>query len=229
VELEHSAAKAVEAALAYQTNGHSAAEAAALLQRFKDEAIKNTGATGANAVAIGRLADELFRIPENVSSTVTVTTIKRTIVEESIVQHRSRAGGPAEEAEGGILSFAVGGLFEKHVAQIVRAGTVRVWGEKETGGEAYIPLSPQKRPRSLAILSEVAHRFGFGLLAESKADGAAVWSGGAAQGNGIERRLDVLIATMATLVGAVGRVAPGVGAEINGANATAFQLARARG
>jgi uncharacterized protein YukE len=59
-----------------------------------------------------------------------------------------------------VRAFASGG--EDHSAQI-SGPTMRVWAEPETGGEAYIPLSPAKRPRSLDILAEVADRFGYGL------------------------------------------------------------------
>lgn len=44
------------------------------------------------------------------------------------------------------------------------AGTV--FAEKETGGEAYIPLAPSKRGRSMAILMEVARLFGLNRNAE---------------------------------------------------------------
>ncbi|MGW1740447.1 phage tail tape measure protein [Nocardia sp. NPDC001965] len=57
--------------------------------------------------------------------------------------------------------FADGG--EDHTAQIAPAGDLRVWGEPETGGEAYIPLAAAKRVRSLGLLRRVADRFGFGL------------------------------------------------------------------
>lgn len=59
-------------------------------------------------------------------------------------------------------AFADGGV-EKHVAQIAKAGTMRLWAEPETGGEAYIPLAKSKRSQSLKILEEVARIFGFGL------------------------------------------------------------------
>lgn len=86
-------------------------------------------------------------------------------------------------ADGGILSgtgvqkFANGGIqmpsikqyakggVENHVAQIARgAWPVRVWAEPETGGEAYVPLHPSKRKRSLSILDEVAEMFGYSLV-----------------------------------------------------------------
>ncbi|MEV4741569.1 phage tail tape measure protein [Streptomyces sp. NPDC049555] len=66
------------------------------------------------------------------------------------------------EANGGVLEFYAGGGIrsEDHVAQIAKGGTWRVWAEPETHGEAYIPLAASKRPRSKAILGEVARRFG---------------------------------------------------------------------
>ena len=65
-------------------------------------------------------------------------------------------------AVGGIVQFAKGGMSDApHVAQIAKAGAWRVWAEPETGGEAYIPLSPAKRPRSLKILHEVAKRMDY--------------------------------------------------------------------
>jgi TP901 family phage tail tape measure protein len=64
-------------------------------------------------------------------------------------------------ADGGIVNFADGGLKENHQAQIARAGDWRVWAEPETGGEAYIPLSPSKRGRSSAIWLETGRRLGF--------------------------------------------------------------------
>ena len=73
----------------------------------------------------------------------------------------SYGGHTAPQADGSVLDFyARGGIREKHVAQIAPAGAMRVWAEPETGGEAYIPLSLAKRDRSMAILSQVANRFG---------------------------------------------------------------------
>jgi len=67
------------------------------------------------------------------------------------------------QADGGILKAFAGGS-EQHIAQVARPGEWRVWAEPETGGEAYIPLSPSKRSRSTAILGSVASSFGFGLI-----------------------------------------------------------------
>lgn len=70
-------------------------------------------------------------------------------------------------AQGGIVAaYANGGVrrSERHVAQIARAGAMRVWAEPETGGEAYIPLALSKRSRSLKILAEVARLMGKQVL-----------------------------------------------------------------
>ncbi|WP_329317386.1 hypothetical protein OG723_44205 (plasmid) [Streptomyces sp. NBC_01278] len=79
----------------------------------------------------------------------------------------------ALQANGGIVRFAQGGIHraagrlqsfaagsERHIAQIARPGEWRLWAEPETGGEAYIPLSPGKRKRSQQILDRVAEMFG---------------------------------------------------------------------
>lgn len=82
-----------------------------------------------------------------------------------------QSGGPSipgitKNADGNVLDFyANGGTREQHVAQIAPAGAMRVWAERETGGEAYLPLAPAKRGRSTAILEEVARRFGYRLEA----------------------------------------------------------------
>lgn len=83
----------------------------------------------------------------------------------SVVGVRSKDGaGTLTQANGGVISyFANGGVRENHTAQIAPAGTMRVWAEPETGGEGYIPLARSKRKRSTAVLSDIAHRFGYSL------------------------------------------------------------------
>ena len=64
-----------------------------------------------------------------------------------------------------VKRYASGGR-ENHVAQIARATPsvpIRIWGEEESGGEAYIPLAASKRPRSVSILNQVAQQFGYNL------------------------------------------------------------------
>jgi len=83
---------------------------------------------------------------------------------------------PGAWANGGIVAraFAAGGV-EDHVAQIATTGP-RLWAEPETGGEAYIPMAPAKRTRSMAILQDVAERFGTRVVPV----GAGASTGGAA-------------------------------------------------
>lgn len=66
-----------------------------------------------------------------------------------------------QQANGGVVDYyANGAIREDHVAQIAPAGSWRVWAEPETGGEAYIPLSPAKRSRSIDIWAETGKRLG---------------------------------------------------------------------
>lgn len=79
-----------------------------------------------------------------------------------------------------VRQYANGGI-ESHVAQIAKGSTaVRIWAEPETGGEAYIPLSPAKRGRSMKILSDVAEHFGYKL--ERIAQRAVAYENGGTQG-----------------------------------------------
>ena len=55
---------------------------------------------------------------------------------------------------------ANGNLYERHDAQIARAGEWRVWAEPETGGEAYIPLAASKRGRSRMIAAATVQKLG---------------------------------------------------------------------
>ena len=107
-----------------------------------------------------------------------------------------------------VKAFANGG-FENHIAQIAqpRKGVVRIWGEEETGGEAYIPLSVSKRGRSTQILNEVARQFGFKL---SRVD--AYENGGVVGGGSRER---------------TGQVAVNIDSYIQQSNDTADDVARA--
>src|SRR4030095_6640518 len=76
------------------------------------------------------------------------------IWKNNAIQHFANGGFSAKHY--------AGGGFENHVAQISRrGGPVRIWGEPETQGEAYLPLANSKRPRSVKILKEVARHFGY--------------------------------------------------------------------
>ncbi|MBK9181418.1 MAG: phage tail tape measure protein [Acidimicrobiales bacterium] len=103
--------------------------------------------------AIRGVADQLARLGDR-HVTVTVGASVSAAAQAAMDWARSHA-------QGGIVDyFANGG--ESHVAQIAPAGAWRVWAEPETGGEAYIPLSPAKRARSLDIWEETGRRLGVG-------------------------------------------------------------------
>ncbi|GAA2673902.1 hypothetical protein GCM10010400_40050 [Streptomyces aculeolatus] len=129
-----------------------------------------TVVTTKNGQAIGSIGEvqrALANIPRTINTTVTTTYQIRG--HKSIPSGTYYGSTAGRSADGNIYgrAYADGGM-EQHVAQIAQP-TYRLWAEPETGGEAYIPMSPAKRPRSLAILDEVADRFGFRL--EEQANG----------------------------------------------------------
>lgn len=110
-----------------------------------------------------------------------VVNITRRITD---VFSRSDANGGMYDGAQRAVAFADGGTTRAldhamgaprkepaHVATITPPGTYRVHGESETGGEAYIPLSANKRDRSTRILNQVATNFGYNLVTN---DGQAV-------------------------------------------------------
>jgi len=73
----------------------------------------------------------------------------------------STVGGPTAYAEGGIR----GRLPSSAVIQPPTSGLVQ-WAEPETRGEAFIPLAPSKRARSVSIWAETGRRLGVPGFAE---------------------------------------------------------------
>ncbi len=153
--------------LAASTKGTAAAQALTSALLSGDMA-----AVKASLDAIGLSVQE---IPGSKSITVSVTTNQPPPVVIPILYRRKSlphdkdgngvpdlVQAPTRQAKGSVLEFyANGGVRrEQHVAQIAPAGAWRVWAEPSTGGEAYVPLSQTKRPRSKAIVEEVVRRFG---------------------------------------------------------------------
>lgn len=103
--------------------------------------------------------------------------------------------------DGNIVNFANGA--ERHIAQIAGAGSMRVWAEPETGGEAYIPLAPSKRPRSEQILNDVASRFGL-TLARPMANGGILDSAVIRNGSGGNRGGSITISNLNVSVSLTG-------------------------
>jgi TP901 family phage tail tape measure protein len=121
------------------------------------------------AAAVRDLTRALSSLPGSKRVTVRYDEVLGTTV-----QRGRFAGRTVENANGSVVDFfSAGGLREQHVAQIAPAGSWRVWAEPETGGEAYIPLAPSKRARSIEIWQETGRRL------QMLADGAV--SGGSSR------------------------------------------------
>ena len=163
ISLEKAARAAADAAQKYFDAGGSVKGAEKIMRDFEAATLAAAGASGKDAKALKALADSLFAIPQNITSNVDVTVKVKTSTAQDFSSQRNNERkwgnfiGPVLNRQ-----YASGGI-EDHVAQIVRAGAMRLWGEPETGGEAYIPLGGQKRAQSMNILSTVAKRFGYGL------------------------------------------------------------------
>lgn len=157
----------------------------ASMQVTRDRFVAAAESMGMSTDEAEALADQLNLIPRNVRTTVSADTggarqnIRMTAAELAALPSEKRIRVYLDQvgwtqpnipssialrghADGGILkAFAGGG--ENHIAQIARAGEMRLWAEPETGGEAYIPLASSKRNRSMDILRSVADTFGYGL------------------------------------------------------------------
>ncbi|MFJ4738701.1 phage tail tape measure protein [Streptomyces sp. NPDC088775] len=127
------------------------------IKRTKGKQVTITIPTGGPKAATDAIKGYLAGIQ---SKTVTVSTYERHVS----VGKPSGSMYMQPNANGNIYeAYSGGGVRERHVAQIAPAGAMRLWAEPETGGEAYLPLSPSKRGRSTAILEQVAQRFGYRL------------------------------------------------------------------
>lgn len=153
--LDTLATKAAEAAQAVYDQTGDVNAAASTFQHYKDALVNayiEMGKTKAQAQA---LADQLMGLPQNIP--ITITTTYRT--NGTPLRGNSRYGNLEKEARGGVVDYyAQGG--ENHTAQVAPAGTWRVWGEDETGGEGYIPLGYGKRGGAVATLGAINRRFG---------------------------------------------------------------------
>jgi hypothetical protein len=120
------------------------------------------------------------------SSNAAIQAAQQSIV--TALQNALGSTGAAtkKKADGGIVErFALGGF--RPSAHIVPAGANRIlYGEPETGGEAFIPLAPAKRTRSLSILNETARRMGQRVTA--MADGGILAGTAAGGGDYVDLR-----------------------------------------
>jgi TP901 family phage tail tape measure protein len=113
------------------------------------------------------------------------------------VATRSGGGSPRPS-----VAFAEGGMLPDD-ARIQPPGTLVQWAEPETGGEAFIPLAPSKRQRSLAIWEKTGE-----LLGASFANGGFLdrpdLSDYGVLGNTIEKTADFTIEKIADWMGSFG-------------------------
>ncbi len=209
------AEKSQNAAKAQYDLDHNTDNYRANLEKGRQSLIDQITALTGNKKAAEALADQIYKIPtEREFKMLADTTPAQQAINGFITQNDGRRirmyvdayGGQAYQvpgtnvrfnAKGAIYktveAFAGGGIREHHVAEIARAGTMRVWAEPETGGEAYIPLAPAKRATSTAILSQVASDFGYQLVpvdAKAFASGSAPGSTSSGQLR-ISGRLDL--------------------------------------
>ncbi|WP_203231335.1 hypothetical protein [Nocardioides caldifontis] len=106
-------------------------------------------------------------------ATARIVTIRETRHVTSGSPNAAPVGGPVyTDADGGIHSygrafadggFGMDGRYYPRVPQIVRGGANILWGEQETGEEAYISRKRGMEERNIAILNEAASWFGLGL------------------------------------------------------------------
>lgn len=146
------------------------------------------------------LADKVFALPdEKAVSIIAETAVAQAQIDQfisaqdartiriGITTYREQSGGEwsfsngpgtmAGYADGAVLTprqvsfHATGSVSEHHVAQIARAGAMRVWAEPETGGESYVPHHPSKRARSEQIMAETAAILGGQYIPSGAYDG----------------------------------------------------------
>lgn len=138
----------------------SVEEANAVYQRYIGQLRATLAQAGYTKAQIDALIGSIASMPSTKTVTVNVRVNNGALL---AVQNQIRELDRRTMANGGILTFADGGTYENHVAQIAPAGAMRLWAEPETGGEAYIPLAEAKRSRSVATLAEVNRRFDYPL------------------------------------------------------------------
>lgn len=97
-------------------------------------------------------------------------SLKSRHIRNTITTHETKTYGQGRAANGGFTgvnskypiewkNYADGGLSSKPTsAHFASAGSLVTYAEKETGGEAFIPLAASKRARSLAIWNETGRR-----------------------------------------------------------------------
>ena len=113
---------------------------------------------------------------------------------------QNRAGGSTFNNEhGGIYYFQGGGTLqgENHLPQIAYGdGPVRVWRERPTMGETYLPHNPRDRVAAKAMLLQTARDFG--MLGDGSAGGPMHITGTLDLGGGLTGLVDGVLSQAAT-------------------------------
>lgn len=182
--LDDIASSALSLLGAQEQAGASTDELSASTQSARDSFIAVAEKMGMSAQQAQDLADKYGLIPKDVETIVGANTAPAEATLDQLMADIKKRnanvtigltgpgakyvyGAGVPQAKGSVLDFFADGGFgrpmtrrEHHVAQIAPAGAWRVWAEPETGGEAYIPLAPSKRARSLDIFAETGKRLG---------------------------------------------------------------------
>jgi TP901 family phage tail tape measure protein len=145
-----------KAAQAKMNETGSVTEANKVYQGYIDQLRATLLAAGHTKAEVDALVGSIASMPSSRVVTITANVNVNTSRLDKVLKQLG-------QSKGGVLSYAGGGTYENHIAQIAPAGAMRQWAEPETGGEAYIPLAAQKRSRSVATLAEVDRRFGHPL------------------------------------------------------------------
>lgn len=139
-----------------------------------------------------------LRAADGQSATTTITTVMRT-VEQTAAINRERANGGFQQ--NGRLAFANGGYgtngrYYSRTPQIIPGGANILWGEKETGWEAYISGKPSERERNLEILAMAADRLGAAVMPAAIGRITAYATGATAGAARARRRTDPVAAAL---------------------------------
>ncbi|WP_282795785.1 hypothetical protein [Streptomyces sp. CC224B] len=129
--------------------------------------VKIIGATVSKNTGIHAIADKTGLEEEDI---ITVASKATGQLKSALGPRAARLLADLAKAKKG-LAYADGGIREGIYA--TRGGLVR-FAEPSTGGEAYIPLAPQRRQRATAVLGDVAGRFGYTLTGARDAQAQAV-------------------------------------------------------
>jgi phage tail tape measure protein, TP901 family len=204
-----------------RTSAPGAAQAHGLLNRVRSMASQVAGkhprvvtsAPGAVQAtglvrAVGRMADWVNGKHARVTASANTGSARSALnaltrpLRTTVTAVVHTVGNVANAVKG--IFHANGGLYERHDAQIAKAGAYRIWAEPETEGEAYIPFARSKRGRSRMIAAQAVQRLG----------GAVQWfaNGGI---NGAQARMILNIEARPT-----GELADYVQAVRDAANAT---------